>query len=134
MFNFFKRDKKEPENLDEVLKELRSLRRSSAFLSQELKKLQDESRRHFKKFGFVRYNPFSGVGSDQSFSLTLLTDKNDGIIVTSLFSREGNRVYAKTVQAGGSSYTLSDEEKKSLQEALIPKNNPVVINDEKSLQ
>jgi hypothetical protein len=118
MFNFFKKTEKEPKNLDEVLKELRLLRKSNSLLSQELKKLQGESQLHFKKFGFIRYNPFPGVGSDQSFSLTLLTNRNDGIIITSLFSREGNRVYAKTVEAGGSSYALSDEEKKVLQEAI----------------
>lgn len=87
-------------------------------LSQDLKELKAESRSHFKKIGFVRYNPFSGVGGDQSFSIALLNDHNNGVVLTSLFSREGNRVYAKIIEKGVSPHVLSDEEKQAIKEAI----------------
>ncbi|MBI4359230.1 MAG: DUF4446 family protein [Candidatus Nealsonbacteria bacterium] len=118
MFEFLKRTKKEPENVSEVLKELKVLEKSLSDVSSELEGLKKESRRHLKKIGFLRYNPFPGVGSDQSFSLTLLDENDDGILISSLFSREGNRVYAKTIEKGGSSHPLSEEEKESLKKAI----------------
>ena len=118
MFDFLKRTKKEPGNLKEVLKKLRTLEVNLGELSQDLKELKVESKSHFKKIGFVRYNPFSGVGGDQSFSIALLNDHNNGIVLTSLFSREGNRVYAKIVEKGASPHVLSDEEKQAIKEAI----------------
>jgi len=67
----------------------------------------------------VRYNPFSGVGSNQSFSVALLNEYNDGIVITSLYAKETSRVYAKPIRGGGSEYTLSEEEKKALAEAIV---------------
>ena len=118
MFDFLKRTKKEPGNLKEVLKKLRTLEVNLGELSQDLKELKAESRSHFKKIGFVRYNPFSGVGGDQSFSIALLNDHNNGVVLTSLFSREGNRVYAKIIEKGVSPHVLSDEEKQAIKEAI----------------
>lgn len=118
MFNFFKHTRKQPENLQEVLKELEKLERKNSELSRQLSDLKTESARHFKKLGFVRYNPFAGVGSDQSFSLAILDSNDSGFIVTSLFSREGNRVYAKAIEKGNSSHQLSDEEKEAIKKAI----------------
>lgn len=117
MFDFLKRVKKEPENVKEVVEQVKKLELSLADISKELAELKAENKFHFQKIGFVRYNPFPGVGGDQSFSLALLDKNNDGIVITSLFSREGNRVYAKTVEKGKSSYPLSDEEKQALEKA-----------------
>jgi len=118
MFNLFRRTKKEPEDLKEIIAELKKLKTANTELKAELEKLKTESRLFFKKRGFIRYNPFGGVGSDQSFSFALLDDKNNGIVITSLFSREGNRVYAKTVENGQASHSLSEEENKALQQAI----------------
>jgi len=118
MFDFLKRTKKEPESLKGVLKELKTLKNNFSGLAKDLKELKIESRSHFKRIGFVRYNPFTGVGGDQSFSLALLDDYNNGIIITSLFSREGNRVYSKIIEKGVSPHVLSDEEKQAIKEAI----------------
>ena len=68
----------------------------------------------------IRYNPFSGVGSDQSFSIALLDGNNNGFVITSIYSREGNRVYGKSLKEGKSEYSLSDEEKKAISKAISP--------------
>jgi len=57
------------------------------------------------------------VGGDQSFSLALLDKRNSGVVITSLYAREGNRVYGKPIKEGTSEYPLSEEEKKAIEEA-----------------
>jgi len=73
--------------------------------------------RSIQKIGFIRFNPFDDVGGDQSFSIALLDLKNSGILITSLFGREGTRIYSKLVQNGKSESFLSEEEKKALDKA-----------------
>lgn len=70
--------------------------------------------------GLVRYNPFGDTGGDQSFSLALLNDAGDGVVVTSLYARERTRVYAKPVTGGRSTYHLSDEEEQAIAVAGAP--------------
>jgi len=118
MFDFLKKTKKEPENLEEVLKKLSALEMNLSQLSEHLEELKLDSKFYFKKIGFVRYNPFSGVGGDQSFSIALLNSYNNGVVITSLFSREGNRVYSKIIEKGVSIHILSDEEKQAIKEAV----------------
>lgn len=117
MFKFFKKSK-EPKNLKEVLNQFEGLERKVEGISKELESLKKESKFNFQKIGIVRYNPFSEVGSDQSFSIALLDGNNDGIVITSLYARDGNRVYGKSVKNGKSEYSLSDEEKKAISKAL----------------
>jgi len=117
MLNPFKKDKK-PINIKEVLKYIKDLEGKIDATSKELKELKEKSEFCLQKIGIVRYNPFSEVGSNQSFSIALLDNNNDGFIITSLYAREGNRVYAKPIKAGKSEYTLSDEETKAIDQVL----------------
>ena len=70
------------------------------------------------KVGIVRYNPFKDIGGDQSFSIALLDDSDSGIVVTSHYGRDANRVYAKPLEKGKSKYSLSQEEEQAIAEAL----------------
>nr|WP_255298431.1 DUF4446 family protein [Brevibacillus dissolubilis] len=58
----------------------------------------------------VRYNAFGDTGSDLSFSLALLDDHQNGVVITSIYGREESRTYAKPIESGKSPYNLSDEE------------------------
>jgi len=113
-----KKKKKEPENFGEILAYFRNLEKSFEKLSEGLENLKKESKFSVQKVGIVRFNPFSEVGSDQSFSIALLNGNNDGVVITSIYAREGNRVYGKSIKAGLSKYSLSDEEKKAISKAM----------------
>jgi hypothetical protein len=63
-----------------------------------LDELERVARREIHRVGFVRYNSFSDVGSDLSFTLALLNDDGDGAVVTSIYSREETRTYGKAVK------------------------------------
>jgi len=116
MFNFFK-NKKEPKNLKEILSQFKSLEDNFEKISKELGNLKKEGELSLQKIGMVRFNPFSEVGSDQSFSLALLNGKDDGVVITSLYTREDNRVYGKPIKGGVSEYSLSNEEKEAIEKA-----------------
>jgi len=64
--------------------------------------------------GVVRFNPFPGVGGNQSFSLAILDGNKDGAIITSYYSREGSSVYAKEIKKGKSDHSLLKEELKAI--------------------
>jgi Protein of unknown function (DUF4446) len=68
--------------------------------------------------GLVRFNPFEDTGSDQSFALALLDDRRDGVVISSLHGRTNTRLFAKPVEGGISSHTLSDEEAQAIRVAM----------------
>jgi len=117
MWNFFKK-KKGPENLKEILAQFKDLKEDFEKISKELENLKKFS---IQRVGVVRFNPFKEVGGNQSFSIALLDGNEDGIVITSLYTREGNRVYGKPIRKGQSEYILSDEEKKAIEYAKSEK-------------
>jgi len=68
----------------------------------------------------IRYNAFGDVGSDLSFSIAILDDAQNGVVITSIFGREESRVYAKPLEAGTSPYSLSEEEQAVIKKAMNP--------------
>ncbi len=83
-----------------------------------LKKLHADGLFHFSKFGIVRYNPFSDTGGSQSFSMGLLDGNINGIVITSLYGRSGNRWFVKEVEKGkGKGVELSKEEESAIGKA-----------------
>jgi len=65
-----------------------------------------------------RYNAFGERGNDLSFSLAIIDDNRNGVVVSSLHNRENSYIYAKPLQAGESQYSLSPEEKEVITLAL----------------
>jgi hypothetical protein len=118
MFNIFKKTKKEPENLREVISKISELEKSIQDVGSMVQEMRERDKKHIQRIGIVRFNPFSGVGGDQSFSIALLDGDNNGITITSLYGKEGNRVYAKPIEGGKSQYQLSDEEQEAIRRAM----------------
>ena len=118
MFKFFKKTKKEPADLKDVLEYLRKLEESHQEISRELADFKKESRKNLQKVGVVRFNPFKEIGGDQSFSIAVLDADNNGFVITSHYGRESNRVYAKPIGNGTSSYSLSKEEEEAVARAI----------------
>jgi len=123
MLNPFKKTKKEPENLEEVLSRFRELEKNFEKISGELEKIKRGNLSNFQKIGIIRFNPFKEVGSDQSFSVAILDGNDNGIVITSLYTREESRVYGKPIKGGFSEYNLSEEEKQAIEKAKNGKNN-----------
>jgi hypothetical protein len=60
----------------------------------------------------VRFNPFQGegIGGNQSFSSVFADEEGNGVVITSMHTRERTNVFAKPLQNWKSEYELSEEE------------------------
>lgn len=85
---------------------------------EELKLLSNQINHCIQKVGVVRYKAFDDVGSDLSYSVAMLDNKNDGVVITSIFGRNMSTSYAKPISKGTSKYALSDEETYAMNKAL----------------
>jgi hypothetical protein len=116
MNNPFKKEK-EPEDLKGAIKQIADLKKQCANLAKDLELIKQENKLSIKKVGMVRFNPFSNAGGDQSFSVALLDSSNNGVVITSLYAQDGNRVYGKPIENCISKYSLSEEEKQAIKMA-----------------
>lgn len=66
--------------------------------------------------GTVRFNPFKGTGDggNQSFATALLNEDEDGVVLSTLYTRERVGIYAKPLKKGHSEYELTREEKEAI--------------------
>lgn len=71
-----------------------------------------------QKLKMIRYDAFDDVGGELSFSLALLDQRGEGVVITSVYSRMDVRVYAKSIQNGRASHALSKEEERVLRETV----------------
>lgn len=84
---------------------------------QKISVIEEADKKHIQKIGLVRFNPFSELGGDHSFCLAILDERDTGIILTGLHTRDRTRIYMKDIKNGKSSLELSSEEKKALASA-----------------
>lgn len=114
---------KSSENLDDsisfIRKSLADREKFQKDMEEYLLSVEKRLKKSVQSVSTVRFNPFKGTGSgsNQSFSTTFLNEERDGVIISSLYSREHISVYSKPVIKGNSEYELSDEEKESLDKA-----------------
>lgn len=65
----------------------------------------------------VRFNPFSDSGGNQSFASAFITEQGNGVVISSLYSREKTSVFAKPIKNFQSSFELTNEERQVLEDA-----------------
>jgi len=84
----------------------------------KLKNLETLQKESIHKVQLMRFNPFEDTGGDQSFVAAFLDANNNGIVISSLHSRGGTRVYAKQVNSAKSTtHQFSKEEKEVVEKA-----------------
>lgn len=118
--------------LNFVFKDLIKISKQKEFSNntKDIKVIQSEiqnmnllSKLNVQRIGLTKYNPFNEIGGDHSFSLALLDGNKNGIIITSLHTRERTRLYLKDVFEGKSKIELSKEEEKALKLSLTDAKN-----------
>ena len=67
--------------------------------------------------GFVRYNALDDTGSDLSYALALLNRRGDGVVLSSIYSRDDTRTYGKAVSGFKPVANASEEEMLAIQRA-----------------
>ncbi|HEY4510557.1 MAG TPA: DUF4446 family protein [Candidatus Paceibacterota bacterium] len=112
---------KRVDSLEDVLlslgKELEGLHLSRQNVEKYLGIVESRLRKNISRVNTLRFNPFENSGSNQSFATAFLNEDGDGVVVSTLYSREKVGVYAKPVKHFTSEYTLSDEEKTVIEQS-----------------
>lgn len=106
------------ELLNENLKQIEEIKDENRKIKIYYDNINRELSKTIKKIGIVRYSAFKDMGSDLSFALALLDDRNNGVVLNGIYSIENSNIYAKSVENGESKYTLSEEEKAAINIAM----------------
>jgi len=83
-------------------------------LRQEVAALRAEGGFALKHLAVVRYDAFGDMGGHLSWSLAVLDDDGNGVVLTSIHGRSEARTYAKSVSDWTSEQQLSPEEDEAL--------------------
>ena len=110
------------EDLSNFMYKVDRVEKQNAEIMNFCKNLDDDLTKCIQKVGIVRYSAFKDTGSDLSFAVALLDEKNSGVVFNGIYSREMSNIYAKPVENGNSSYTLSEEEAEAIKRAINTRN------------
>jgi hypothetical protein len=105
-----------PDSVEQLLigmqNNLNQLTEQNCLQQSELDQIKKQMRKMKSHVGMQRYNAFSNDGgSDLSFSIAVLDDEKDGVVLTGIHGREQTFIYAKPIEKGQSTYSLTPEEK-----------------------
>lgn len=115
---FSKQNKSSSPTTRDLAKQVKELSERLEATSEELSAFKQAMQKAVQKVAIVRFNPFGEIGGDQSFSIALLDENDDGVVVTSHYGRDENRVYGKSIAKGKSEHALSKEEENALAKAI----------------
>lgn len=99
--------------------EIGNLQEAKSKIEKDLSVLYNKAEKSIRGLEIIRFNPFTDQGSNQSFAIGMLNEKNDGVVISSLYSRDRMSVFAKPIKNGQSEYELSTEEKEVIEKAKV---------------
>jgi len=109
------------ESLNSVSTDLSELQRFKREIEVYLADVEKRLKKSVQSVHTVRFNPFTGTGDGgkQSFATAFLTEDGEGIVISTLYSRDHVSVFGKPVSNYTSMHNLSDEEKEALEQAKV---------------
>ena len=114
---------KKAKNLEDTIfalkEDIDKLKEAKENNEKEIAVLHSKQRKSIRGLETLRFNPFADQGSNQSFAISMLNGDGDGVVLSSLYSRERMSVFAKPIKAGKSEYELTKEEKEVLKKAEV---------------
>jgi hypothetical protein len=87
-------------------------------MHRDIREIKENLKITYQKTGLVKYDAFREMSGALSYSLALLDKENNGILISSMYSREGCYTYAKDIVKGECKINLSDEEAEALKQAV----------------
>ncbi|MDE6896689.1 MAG: DUF4446 family protein [Lachnospiraceae bacterium] len=113
---------KDMESMEEVLMKqfdrIEVLEEADREKRKEINSLKILMQKSYQKAGLVKYDAFREMSGKLSYALALLDQNDNGVIITSMYSRDGCFSYAKEVIMGESKINLSEEEQEALEKAV----------------
>lgn len=95
------------------------LKKAKENFEKEIEVINSKLKKSVRGLETIRFNPFPDQGSNQSFAIGMLNEENDGLVISSLYSRERMSIFAKPIKNGKSEYELTTEEKEALTKAKV---------------
>lgn len=83
-------------------------------LRDEVVRLRSDAAETLRHLAVVRYDAFGDMGGHLSWSLALLDDGGNGVVITSIHGRSDARTYAKNVTGWSCDTQLSSEEAEAI--------------------
>ena len=107
------------DSLSSVSSDLGELKSFRDELEKYLTGVEKRLRKSVQSVHTIRFNPWHGTGEggSQSFATAFMNQDGDGVVISSLYSRDHVSVFGKPLKKHGSAHELSDEEKKAVEEA-----------------
>ncbi|CAA9395513.1 MAG: no significant homology Putative N-terminal signal sequence was found by PSORT [uncultured Nocardioidaceae bacterium] len=86
-------------------------------LRDEVERLRTETTGALRHLAVVRYDAFGDMGGRLSWSMALVDEGGNGMVLTSIHGRSDARTYAKDLAAWAGTTTLSPEEEEAVTQA-----------------
>ena len=102
----------------EFFERIESLEDAESKMHRDIREIKENLKITYQKSALVKYDAFREMSGALSYSLALLDKQNNGVIISSMYSREGCYTYAKDVLNGECKINLSDEEAEALKQAV----------------
>lgn len=93
------------------------IEKRNELISKHALSLDDRLSHSVRNAQTIRYKAFEANGSNQSFSIALLNEKGNGVVISSLHSRDRINTFAKPIEKYMSSHDLTEEELSVINEA-----------------
>ncbi|MCX6752495.1 MAG: DUF4446 family protein [Candidatus Nomurabacteria bacterium] len=100
-------------------RDIANLRKAKDDTQKDITVINAKLKKSIRGLETIRFNPFPDQGSNQSFAIGMLNEEGDGVVFSSLYSRERMSIFAKPIKNNKSEYELSAEEKEALRKAEV---------------
>ena len=107
------------ESIAQIEGDLRTLKLFKKDMAKYLENVEKRVGQSIQGVATVRFNPFrgNGEGGHQSFATSLISEKGNGVVISSLYSRDHVSIFSKPLKEFKSEFELTSEEKESLSKA-----------------
>ena len=113
---------KDAESMEDTIlnffERIESLEDAEDKMHRDIRGIRENLKIAYQKAALVKYDAFREMSGQLSYSLALLDKENNGVIISSMYSREGCYTYAKEVVNGKCEINLSEEETEALKQAV----------------
>ena len=106
------------EDLSNYMERIIDIEKALSETNSYCKELDKQLKGCVQKVGIVRYNAYKDSGSNLSFAVALLDEKNNGVVFNGIYSREMSNTYAKPIEDGKSKYSMTEEENEAVLKAI----------------
>lgn len=114
-----KKGKDLEDTITELEAQLKKLETAKENTERELAVINAKLKKSIRGLETIRFNPFPDQGSNQSFAIGMMNEDGDGVVLSSLYSRDRMSVFAKPIKNKQSAYELSEEERNAVEMATI---------------